>query len=230
MSLACDTCPVRESAACAVLNDSERAQMAKAGRTRELKRGETLFAAGDDDAACATLVSGALKVSAFDEEGNERILSLVHPAGFVGELFQPFAHHDVVALAPSKLCVFSRGAMEAALENHPALSRALLRRSQEDLFAARRMLEFSARRGAMENVANLLMGLANAASDSPCHPAGEFELTLTRGEMANMLGLTIETVSRSITRLERDGVIRRNGQRGIELLDPARLSALAGGG
>ncbi|MFN9633338.1 MAG: hypothetical protein ACK554_07700, partial [Erythrobacteraceae bacterium] len=59
----------------AVSADAEFArQQAAAGRTRTLKRGEMLFAAGDEDAACATLLSGALKVSAVDHDGNEQIL------------------------------------------------------------------------------------------------------------------------------------------------------------
>jgi CRP/FNR family transcriptional regulator len=50
---------------------------------------------------------------------------------------------------------------------------------------------------------------------------------LTRGELASLLGLTIETVSRQLTQLERDGMIRRNGPRGIELVDAARLGTEA---
>lgn len=46
MSLACDTCPVRERAACSVLGDSDRSELAKSGRMRQLARGETLFLAG----------------------------------------------------------------------------------------------------------------------------------------------------------------------------------------
>jgi len=224
-ALPCHTCPVRDHAACSVLTEAERDALARAGRMRRLKRGEMLFAAGDEDAACATLVTGALKVSAVDEEGTERILALIHPAGFVGELFAPFAHHDVVALADSELCVFSRGDMGQAIETHPKLARALLRRSQEDLHHSRELLALSGRRGAAAKVAALLLGLSEAASDSTCTPAREFDLPLTRGEIAGMLGLTIETVSRALTRFERDGVIRRKGARGIELVDPARLGA-----
>ena len=222
-SLGCATCAVRDRAACAVLSPEERESMARAGRHRRLKRGELLFAAGDEDAACATLINGALKVSAIDEEGTERILALVHPAGFIGELFSPFAHHDVVALADSELCVFARNDMERAVERHPALAQALLRRSQEDLLQSRELLALSGRRSATAKVAGFLMGLAEAASDSSCHAAREFELPLTRGEIAGMLGLTIETVSRAITKFEREGLIRRKGARGIELVDPARL-------
>jgi CRP/FNR family transcriptional regulator len=220
---------VRDRAACAVLTEQERDRLARSGRYRRLKRGELLFAAGDEEAACATLISGALKVSAIDEEGTERILALVHPAGFIGELFSPFDHHVVVALTDSVLCVFARTDMGRALEQHPALAQALLRRSQEELLKSRELLALSGKRHASAKVAAMLLGLAEAASDSSCHAAREFELPLTRGEMAGMLGLTIETVSRALTRLERDGVIRRKGARGIGLVDPARLGSLAEG-
>lgn len=228
MNLTCETCPVRDSAACAVLSEEERDAMAAAGRTRTLKRGEMLFAAGDDQAACATLVSGALKVSAIDRDGTEQILSLVHPSGFIGELFAPFAHHDVVALTESKLCTFARGDIERAIDNYPALARALLRRTQEDLLAARSLLELTGHATAEARLAALLHDFAAAASTSSCHLASFFELPLTRGEIANMLGLTIETVSRKLGELEDMGAIVRKGKRGIELLDPALLESLSG--
>ncbi len=227
MTLDCSNCPVRHRAACSVLDVEERDALARAGRTRKLKRGELLFAAGDENVACATLLRGALKVAAIDEEGTERILALVHPAGFIGELFAPFAHYDVVALTDSELCVFPKSEMGRAVEHNPKLAQALLRRSQEDLLQSRELLALSGRRSAAGKVAGLLMGLAEAASDSSCHAAAQFELPLTRGEIAGMLGLTIETVSRAITRFERDGVIRRRGARGIELVDPARLESEA---
>lgn len=228
MNLACASCPVKERAACSVLTEDERDTLARIGRTRKLKRGEMLFAAGDENAACATLVSGALKVGSIDADGNEQILALVHPAGFVGELFRPFAEFEVTALAESTLCVFNGPDMEAALTTYPALAKALFRRSQEDLHQARELLALTSRGTATEKVAALVLAMGRAASDSPCHPAAQFDLPLSRGEIANMLGLTIETVSRQLTALVRDGVIRKTGKRGIELVDPARLARLAG--
>jgi CRP/FNR family transcriptional regulator len=223
MSLDCSSCPVRHRAACSVLDVEERDSLARAGRTRKLKRGETLFAAGDENAACATLLKGALKIAAVDEEGTERILALVHPAGFIGELFAPLAHYDVVALTDSELCVFPKSEIGRAVDHNPKLAQALLRRSQEDLLQSRELLALSGRRSASAKVAGLLIGLAEAASDSSCHAAREFDLPLTRGEIAGMLGLTIETVSRAITKFEREGMIQRRGARGIELIEPARL-------
>ncbi len=225
-ALACDTCPVRDRAACSALSGVERAQLARIGRQRDVKRGETVMAAGDDNIACATLITGALKIASYDSEGTERILSLVHPAGFVGEMFAAVAHHDVIALTDSRLCLFSRKEYEAALTEFPALANALLRRSAEDLFETRTLIDLMGRRSAEARVAGLLLAFAKAASDSPCHPAGYFDLPLTRGEMAGLLGLTIETVSRQLSRLEKNGVIKRQGARGIEIRDAPALQRI----
>lgn len=223
---ACAGCPVRDRAACAVLSPQEREELAAAGRIVELARGETLFAAGDASDRCATLIEGALKVTSFDREGTERVLALVHPSGFVGELFTPFAHHDVVALTDSRLCVFGTGNFESALHRYPALAETLLRRASADLYETRELVGLMGRRSAGGKVAGLLLAFARAASESPCHGARSFDLPLSRGDMAGLLGLTIETVSRQLSAFERDGAIRRNGARGIDLIDPARLEML----
>lgn len=227
--LACATCPVRDRAACAALDEEQRGDLTRLGFHRRLKRGEILFHAGDGSDHCATLISGALKIAQVDAGGTEHILALVHPAGFVGELFAPVAHHDVVALTDSQLCVFPRRQYQEVVTRYPALGRALLRRSSEDLFESRALMALMTGRTAGQRVAGFLLAMANAASESPCHPAQQFDLPVTRGEIASLLGLTIETVSRQLTRLEKDRVVRRKGTRGIELLDAARLGTLAAG-
>jgi CRP/FNR family transcriptional regulator, anaerobic regulatory protein len=225
--LACSTCPVRDRAACASLSDEERDELARIGRTVVLERGQTLFSGADEESGCATLISGALKISSFDADGTERILSLVHPAGFVGEMFAPVARHDVIALTDCRLCVFSGPAYARAVERFPALGRALLRRSAEDLFESRALLDLIGRRNAQAKVAGFIVAMARAASTSPCHGAATFNLPLTRGEMAGLLGITIETVSRQLSQMEQDGVVKRAGRRGLRILEPAALEALA---
>jgi CRP/FNR family transcriptional regulator len=226
-SLRCDICAVRDRAACASLDQAERRELAKFGHHRRLSRGETLFAAGEDNDLSATLTKGLLKVSSFDADGAEHIVSLIHPAGFAGELFAAQSNHDVIAVTDCELCVFPRAQYEKALDRFPALSRAMLRRSSEALEESRTLMAAVTRRSAGQRVAGFLLALARAANDAECHPARAFDLVLTRGEIASLLGLTIETVSRQLTKLEKDGIIRRSGARGVEMLDAARLGKLA---
>ncbi len=192
-----------------------------------LSRGETFFAAGAENALSATLIKGLLKVSAVDRDGSEHIVALIHPAGFAGELFTPSAQHDFVALTDCELCVFPRAQYEAALQRFPALGQALLRRSWEALMESRDLLAAVGGRTSSQRIAGFLVSLARAANDSECHPAIEFDLVLTRGEIASLLGLTIETVSRQFTKFEKDGLIRRRAARGILIEDPIRLAGLA---
>jgi CRP/FNR family transcriptional regulator len=229
LPLACQTCPVRDSAACAALNPDERAQLAVLGRHRDFQRGQTVMAAGDDNIACATLVSGALKIANIDADGQEQILSVIHPAGFVGEMFAPVAHHNVIALTDSRLCLFTRSDYEAAVTRFPTLAAALLRRSSEDLLEARTLLDLKGRRSAKAKVSGLISAFAKAASTSSCHAADSFILPLSRNDMGSLLGLTIETVSRQLTGLEKSGLIQREGARGIIIRNAPALAAVTDG-
>lgn len=225
-SLACENCPVKDSAACKVLTTIERANLAKIGYHIEAKRGDTIFNAGDTNDKCATLVSGALKISRYDSDGHEHILSLVHPAGFVGELFAPASHHHVIALSDAKLCVFNRTQYEKAIEDYPALAVALLRRTSEDLLESRNLMELIGHKNAAASVSGLILAFARAASTSPCHDADYFELPLSRGDIASLLGIKIETVSRTIRKLDNKGYIKLEGARGINICNQAALVEL----
>lgn len=219
----CADCPVRDQAICAALDADELDELARIGRHRSFRRGETIFAAGDDSLACATLVEGAVKLSTHDEEGVERIVALVHPAGFLGQLFAATAKHDAIALTDTRVCVFPRGDFERLMADHPRLTRAILERTLAELDAARSLADLIGRREIKARLAGLILAFARAAAASPCGMATEFDLPLSREEMAGLIGTTIESVSRRLTELERDGVVERRGARGLVIRDAAAL-------
>lgn len=221
----CDDCPVRDDAICSVLDETDRQHLFRIGVHRDFDRGQTIFAAGDDSIACATLISGALKLSKCDAEGVERIVALVHPAGFLGELFVNNLDLDATALTKSRLCIVPRRDFEAMLADRPELAQGLLRRTLDALTESRALVDLIGRREARSRVAGLLLALARGAAEGPCALAPAFDLPLTRGEIAGMLGLTIETVSRQLTKLEADGIISRTGARGIGIRDARALEA-----
>lgn len=209
---------------CAALDDAELAELSRIGDHRRYRRGETIFAAGDDSIACATLISGAAKLSAVDEDGVERIVALVHPAGFLGQLFAAPTELEAVALTDTRLCVFPRAGFERLMEAHPKLLRAILERTQAELKASRALVRLIGRRDVKARLEGLLLALARAASPSPCGMAEEFDLILSREEMASLIGTTIESVSRRLSELERDGIIERKGARGLVIRDAPALS------
>lgn len=225
--IACANCPVADTAVCAALAPDDRAELARLGHHRRFERGEVIVAAGDANLMFATLTRGVAKLSRIDADGTERIVALVHPAGVVGQLFVPVADLTVTALAPSEACLFPRGDVERVLGERPAFAHRLLRQTMSELAEARALIDTISKRQAKARVAALLLDLARAASPA-CHDAVEFTLPLTRGEMAQLLGITIETVSRTLTAFENAGLIARHGASGIALDDPAALRAMLG--
>jgi CRP/FNR family transcriptional regulator len=129
-----------------------------------------------------------------------------------------------VALTETRLCLFPRAGFERLMADHPRLTRSILERTQAELEASRALTRLIGRREVKARVSGLLLALARAASPGPCGMAKEFDLILSREEMASLLGTTIETVSRRLTELERDGIIERRGARGLVIRDAPALS------
>jgi CRP/FNR family transcriptional regulator len=102
------------------------------------------------------------------------------------------------------------------------------RRALKASAESRALLDLIGRRRTEARVAGLLLALADAAGKEPCQPAARFELPLSRGDMAALLGTTIETVSRQLGALEARGLIQREGRRMLLIQDPAGLAVASG--
>lgn len=227
----CADCAVRDAALCGSLNDSELTALNSLGQRRHVAAGETVIWAGDDSLICGNLLSGVLKMVASTPDGREQIVGLLHAADFVGQPYAEQTDFTITALTDAELCVFHRKPFERVLENHARMEHLLLQRTLVALNQARGRMLTLARKSAGEKIAGLLVDMAARAGPSGCRatPGGPltFDLPLTRGQMADVLGLTIETVSRQLTRLKSAGVISMAGGRGITIADQAALAARA---
>lgn len=225
--IVCATCPVADRAVCSVLAPEDRAELARLGQQRLYARGETIVAAGDANTVCITLTEGAAKLSSIDRDGTERIVALIHPAGMAGQLFAPSATLHVTALTRTAACVFPADRFAALVRARPELAQRLLTELARELDASRTLIDLISKRQAKGRVAALILAFSRAASPADCHDAERFDLPLTRGEIAQLLGLTIETVSRTLTALEQGGAIERHGTHGITIRDRDHLDQLA---
>jgi CRP/FNR family transcriptional regulator len=233
MARTCSDCGVRERALCASLTDAELAELSPLGVQRRLGRGDTLLRAGDPPLVCANVQSGVMKIARTTAGGSEAIVGLAYPGDFIG---RPFAHaddHDVVALTDVELCVFPRAAFERAISNHDRMERLLLQRTIAELDRARDWLLRMAHASAAARVAGFLHDMRRRLAVSDCQKGAElagpqrFDLPMSRGEIADLLGLTIETVSRQMTKLRAAGIIDLPGGRGVIVRQPEALAAAA---
>jgi CRP/FNR family transcriptional regulator, anaerobic regulatory protein len=222
----CADCAVRDRALCGSLSDGELAELNALGRRRHLRRGEALVWAGDESLVCGNLLSGVMKLSASTADGREQIVGLLYPADFVGRPFAQAADFTIAAMSDVELCVFPRGPFERVLADHVRMERLLLQRTFAALDQARGRMLTLGRLSAREKLAGLLLDLAERSGGCRATPSGPltFDLPLTRGEMAEVLGLTIETVSRQLSAMKAEGAIALMGARGVTIRDPAALA------
>ncbi len=225
----CADCAVRDVALCAALNDDELQRLNRIGRKQHYTKGETVLWAGEESPVFANIVSGVLKLGTTTPDGREQIVGLLFPADFIGRLFAVRTDYDVTAITDVELCVFPRTGFERALEDYAQLERTLLRRTLDELDITRQWMVLLGRKSAEEKVASFLLQIARRlGNESSCAAQPlRFNLPLTRSQIADVLGLTIETVSRQMTRLKSAGVIALPTARSIEILRPDDLTAMA---
>ncbi|TPG54039.1 Crp/Fnr family transcriptional regulator [Sphingomonas glacialis] len=233
MSAVCADCAVRDASLCSSLGDDALRQLHRIGRRQRVARGETMLWAGSDSLVCATLLSGVLKLSAATSDGREQIVGLHFPSDFIGRLYADTIPFTVSALTDAELCVVPRDRFEAMLTTNGEMERLLLKRTFATLDATRARLLILSRNTAAEKVAGFVLSMAERArgiSDFQALPGGPvtFELPLTRGQIADVLGLTIETVSRQLTKLRHAGVLALPGVRSVTIRDAAALRHCAG--
>jgi CRP/FNR family transcriptional regulator len=220
----CLGCPARVQGICGSLNADDLTAFATMGRHRRLVRGQTLMWEGDASALVVNVISGVLKLTNAGASGDEQIVGLVWPADFAGSPFGSPMNVSVTALTDSEVCLFVRANFETFLDTHHDLALALLKRTFEALDHARALMGMLGRRTAGQRVAGLLLALAKAGGAD----ADRISLPLSRQEMADLLGLTIETVSRQLGRLSDDGVIALPDRRSVVVRRQDRLAACAG--
>lgn len=204
------------------------------GRRVPVERGQTLMWEGDDSLLVANVIDGVLSLSTSTADGREQIVGVVYPSDFIGRPFGGTTQHSVTALSDAQLCLFTRSAFDEFARSHPQLEHKLLERTLSELDRARHWMLLLGRKSAGERVATFLLEMSQRLADASCTPGaeatGSFELPLTRQQMADLLGLTIETVSRQMTRLRQAGIIDLPGRRAVVILSHEAMEVEAGNG
>ncbi len=230
---ACDTCVVRNRAICAALDKGELAALNTIGRRRNLLAGESLMWEGEDLVIVANVIAGVLKLSSGTEDGREQIVGVAYPSDFIGRPFGSTTAYGVTALTDARICVFGRKDFDAFAREHPVLEHKLLQRTLDELDRTRGWMLLLGRKSAGEKVATFLLDLSERLVEPGCAtpvegPLKRLVLPFSRQQVADVLGLTIETVSRQFTRLKSEGVIDLPSRREVQILDRGALVAEAG--
>lgn len=193
-------------------------------RSNPLHEGDHLYRVGDAFDAVYAVRSGTFKSYTVDTEGREHVLGFHLPGELMGlKAIYPHRHiTNTVALDTATVCVLPYAELSSLAASIPGLQGQLVRLMSKDLAEAVTLAgDFTAE----ERLAAFITGLSRRYSQRGFSDR-EFNLTMSRRDMANYLRLAPETVSRVFARFEKDGLIAVD-RRTVTLLDPDKLHALS---
>jgi CRP-like cAMP-binding protein len=192
---------------------------------RKLDPKEHVFCEGDARTYVYRVEEGVIAIYKTLFDGRRRIIDFAYPGDFIGLGVLGEQIMSAQATCAAKVRCFSAPALEKLAETDASLALKLYKSVCQDLAAARSLLVTVGQRSAVERVAAFLLALRRRSAGTK---DDVIKLAMRRSDIADLLGLTIETVSRTFTKLREMGVVDvEQGGTTLTVLDVARLADLA---
>lgn len=224
----CSTCGARPLGVCADLKGHELQSMACASIHVNAASGEALFHEGDPNPFVFNVIDGAVKLYRLLPDGRRQITGFLFQGDFLGLGGRGNANFTAEALTPLTACRFRRTDFDQLLNALPALEHRLVAMAGDELMAAQEQIVLLGRKTARERLASFLVRLSERQK-SLGGVEGRVHLPMTRLDIADYLGLTIETVSRVLTQFKTSSLIQLLPNNEVALLNETGLQDLADG-
>ena len=220
----CEDCALFSLCFAQELTDEERSEINRVVRRRQpVDRNEHLFHGGQSIKSVSVVRSGSVKAYQLSADGDEIVSGFYLPGEIIGLDGMSGQKHPgfAVALENSRTCDIPFRDFVAMLEKSPKLNQVMLRLLSEEMAETRELLLVVGRLDARTRVALFLLSMSRRLARRQQDP-DRFRLTMDRRDIANYLGLTIETVSRTMSAMQREGVIEVRGKL-VSLVNRAAL-------
>ncbi|RUW54867.1 Crp/Fnr family transcriptional regulator [Mesorhizobium sp. M1A.F.Ca.ET.072.01.1.1] len=226
----CQSCEARHRGLCGALEPDQLVELSKTSSRHGVSPGAELMGDAEVVERYSNVLSGVVKLTKSLSDGRQQIVGLQFAPDFLGRPFKSESAINAEAATEVSLCSFPRTVIERMMRVSPGFEHRLLKQALNELDEARDWMVALGRKTASERVASFLLMIArniDPASD-PAARSASFDLPLTRADIADFLGLTIETVSRQLTRLRTDDVIRIESNRHVTVDSLSRLQQRCG--
>lgn len=225
----CQNCSISELCLPYSLNNKELEDLDNIiDRKRPIHKGEQIFQDGDKMQSLFAIRSGTFKTFTVDEHGEEQITGFHLAGDLLGfDAIAESTHPSFAkALETSMVCEIPYDTLDTLSNTVPKLKKQILRMMSTEIRADQEMLTLLNRKNAEQRLATFISALSiryHARGLS----ATEFRLTMTRSDIGNYIGLTVETISRLLNRFHKSGLIQVEGKL-ITILDAEKLKECAG--
>ncbi|MBP6564537.1 MAG: fumarate/nitrate reduction transcriptional regulator Fnr [Burkholderiales bacterium] len=225
----CSTCSMRELCLPVGLSgDDLKAVDAAVGNRTRLKKGDSLYRAGDSFAALYAVRLGTLKTTVLAEDGREQVAGYHLQGDIIGLDGLGTERHGcgAVALEDSEVCTIPFEHLEELARDLPPLQRNLHQFLAREISRDHGVMLLLGSMRAEERLASFLLNLSERYR-ARGYSSTEFVLRMTREEIGSYLGLKLETVSRLFSRFQEEGLLKVSG-RNVKLTSVAALRQLVG--
>ena len=208
----CATCAARPFSVCSAIDERDLSRLAALAHPFTVEPGRSFIEEGDPAEHFFNVTIGTAKLFKMLPDGRRQITGFAGMGHFLGLAVSSSYAFGAEAVDPMRVCRFSRNKLRTLLEDFPALERRLLEAASNELVAAQEQMLLLGRKTARERVASFLVARADSQSLQPAYcthvsrPSTVW-LPMTRSDIADYLGLTIETVSRTFTRLRAERLV-----------------------
>lgn len=225
----CGTCPVREKALCACLPEAARRRVACSGIQSWIAAGDPVVLPPDDPGTHATLVEGVVSVALSFSGGRRQIVRFCFPGDVINLCRKRTSYRlSLTALTPATVCIIDENSVPGRDEGGPAFDDRLREMVASELAAAYGRMALLGQKHAIERVASFALEM-QAKIGRRRDSVWEVSLPMRRKDIADYLGLTVETVSRMLGELKKERRLEMTESGTIQIIDIEALRATAAG-
>jgi CRP/FNR family transcriptional regulator len=227
MPVLCQACEARHRGVCGAMTPEQLTELSRYTARKVIRPGAELHGQGERILSYANILKGVVKLTKVMADGRQQIVGLQFAPDFIGRPFSPESSLTAEAATEAEICAVSKPALDRMVTNAPDLERRLHQQALAELDEARDWMLTLGRKNAREKVASFLYLIATHCDPHKDHVL-TFELPLTRQDIGDFLGLTIETVSRQMTKLRQEKIIDIEHNRQVTVHGIERLAEVAG--
>lgn len=203
------------------LSYDEMLEIASITNSRQYKKGQMIYMAGDRGGNLFVVHKGKVKISRLSETGKEQVIRVLGPGEFMGEL-SLFVDEDLIdnaeALEDTAVCIISGENLKDLMGKYPSIAFKVLEELSSRLGQAERLIEHLGIHDVETRIVETLFNLTDKK--------GEINLKMSKGNLASHIGMSQETLSRKLSYFQDEGWIRLVGHRKIIILDSQGLKGL----
>ena len=221
----CVVCKIRTYSFCRCLPEEKLKTFAKISDEKEFEDKKTIFLQQEQSKNLYNITKGNVKIYRLLSDGRIQIIGFLYPGDFFGSYKKEKYNYSAESIGDLRLCVFNQQSLDDYLEENMSLAKELLHMTSHELTLAQDRMMVLGKMNASERVAKFILNISKQRlrigwQNNP------ISIPMTRQDIADYLGLTLETISREFTKLKAANTIKFLTPKQIYITDRDKLSSI----